>query len=267
MTDIVRVSYDNQWTYVVSGSEAHDHVCRFASQGLGDLGPAEVRLKSEAGPLLWELIGSHSRGHGTPAAILDSMTDGGLLLRNKESLHLGKKSQHYNEFADMSWDNMGEEGRGVGISDLPMQEGEIVLTAWPMAKRILPAHVIPVKNRFGLELVEAMPAGQRCFVVNEKGTDLMTVSMPSGGTEFVGMVPTVAFGSWLFSVGSKAVRDSKFKVADRGEMFLVEDLEAGGSYLGKYASKDKEVEIENIRCMLNCEGLGAILPRYRLENA
>jgi hypothetical protein len=267
VADIVRVSYDDQWTYVVSGSEAHDHVCRFASQGLGEPGPAEVRLKSEAGPLLWELIGSHSRKREMPRTALDSMADGRILLRNSESLHLGKKSQHYNEFADISWDKTGDDRKGLGISDLPMQEGEIVLTAWPMAKRILPAHVIPVKNRFGLELVEAMPAGQRCFVINEKGTDLMTVGMPSVGTEFIGMVPTVAFGSWLFSVGSKSVRDSKFKVADRGEMFLIEDMEAGSSYLGKYAGKDKQVEIENIRCMLNCEGLGAILPQYRLENA
>jgi hypothetical protein len=48
---------------------------------------------------------------------------------------------------------------------------------------------------------------------------------------------------------------------------LIEDLEDGRSYTAAYLSAKKDLERQGAECLLAHGGIGAIIPKYELENA
>lgn len=265
MSEMIRISYGEDWTYVVAGGDNHKHANRFIDNGMAETDQSGIRLRSEAGPMLWDLMGVKQDDHD-PSSVIASMTESGLALFPGEEVCFGKRWDHHNEFADLSWRKDESIGNGVKLSRDNIGDGVLVLTAWPKSKNLIPGRVI-IEERPSVELVESPGRGDRCFVLDEHGNCLLTASMESDGTEFVRILPRVAVASWLSSIGSSSSMGSRFSVADRGNSFAIEDLDAGRTYTTYYATKDKKREIEQVKYLLEYDGLGAVIPKYDLENA
>jgi len=266
MADIVRVSCDNKWTYVAVGSEEHDHVLRFAQKGLAHSTSSDVRLKSEAGPLFWELIGEAPKAkQDIHSKIMECLTYHGIGVGTEE-LRFGKHGDNHNKFSDLSLVPESSSKRGASLSDYGIDEDDIVLTAWPKSRKILPALVLRPERHFILELVDDGQNGERCFVLDEDG-GIITASLASNGSEFLRVLPQLAFDSWLSASGCKNARRSRFSVKDHENKILIEDFEDGRTYLTSYATEKKDLERQGMECLLAHGGLGAVIPKYELENA
>jgi hypothetical protein len=266
MADIVRVSCGSRWTYVVVGSQEHGHLVRFAERGLTQSTASDVRLKSEAGPLFWEMIGDAGEPEGkTHSKVLECLADQGIGI-GTEAILFGKHGENHDRFSDLSLVTESRSKKGTSPSDCGMDKDDVVLTAWPKNGRIVPALVTKPDRHFVLELVEDGHEGERCFVLDEEG-GLITASLRSNGSEFLRMVPQLAFDSWLLASGCKSARKARFAVKDLGERMLIEDLEDGRSYTAPYLSAKKDLERQGAECLLAHGGIGAIIPKYELENA
>lgn len=265
MTDVVRVSSGGQWAYVPVGGETHSRLCRFANEGLAETKASEIRLHSEAGPLFWDMI---KPGPESPYRIPSAsiFTEHGLYLVPGEELQFGRNDDgHYNEFADMSRLNNPSLKSGCVLSGRELVEGDIVVTAWPHKKSFVPALVSGPRS---LELTEPVDAMSRCFVMDDDMC-LMTASLSSDGSNFLRVLPPDAIVSWLFSMGSQAIRQksNRFSVSPNDDgTFAISDSKKNRTYSGKFKTDRHDVELESLDFLLDNGGLWSVLSQYRLFN-
>jgi len=249
---------------------------RFAAADLADVIDGVVELKSEAGPILWELIkptlpireSQHQRA-------LDCIGPESINVHPDEELVFGKKEKAlaYNQFADMSISKQTWPQDGMRLDARPLSQGEIVMTAWPIDRRLIPARVVSSSKKMVLELVEPRKKDERCFVMDEHCGSLLTASLPSNGSSTIKIINPIIMDSWLVASGSKAglKLSGRFKVEDKtGGKFLILDSKTGKAYVGDYhyAPSDGpnfEVEKSRLEHLLSGKGLGAILPTYSLK--
>lgn len=281
MSDVIRVAHGGRWSYVDWHSPQHRMLCRLAKDGLATPGP-EVRLHSDAGPLLWDSMGPEPSGGAAepPFRALGSLTEDSINLQPDESLCLGRapSAVSYNDFADVSILHGVSHGGGLPVSRGGASNGDVVLAAWPgteAKKRLVPGIVRAEGHRLFLELAEPPEGGKRCFVLDEGGRSLVTVSMRSDGSDRIRLLSPKSVDSWLFSVGSRASKagSERFEVESvDGRGFLVLDKKTGRRYAGRLRSGPGErerwaMEQERLQWLLANRGLGGVLPIYRLEKA
>jgi len=266
MSDVVRVSANGKWAYLPVGSEAHQHLLRFAESGLADADAVEVRLHSDAGPMFWELLEDSEATTPAPLIPAMAMSEDGIALLSGEKLAFGNvENGSYNEYVDMSWLNNPSVKPGIPLSNTKMGDGDIVITAWPASGKLVPARAERKCREMVLELLEPQAPGDRCFVVDDSG-GLVTASLKSTGGRSLKVMPQAALNSWLFSVGTKAVRQrsSRFSIADQGESFVITDNKNNRKLRGRYRTSHPESELESLEVMLGHGGLGSIIPHYEL---
>lgn len=267
MADVVRVSADERWAYLPVGSKAHRHLSQFAADGLAGSNSVEVRLRSDAGPLFWSLVEGQD---DCPLFPTGCMTENGIALLPGEELKFGKDDKgEYNEFADLSWlNNPSLKQSGIALSGKNLQEDDIVLTAWPSSQSILPARAIRSGRDFSFETIEPVEEGQRCFVIDEGGAGLITVSMASDGSNSVRSIRPEAIRSWLYSAGTSAPRQGggRFSIKANGKEFVIDDAQRGRRYVGAFNTASPDDELGFIEMLLERGGLGSVLPNYRLYN-
>ena len=265
MSDAVRVSVEGKWAYLPIGSQAHSHLVRFTKEGLTESNKMEVRLKSDAGPLFWDLI-SKEENVSSNFSVLDSITENGICLLPNEEIRFGKEGDSYNGFADISWLNNPSLEHGIPLSGKNITEGDIVNTVWPKSKSILPAIAVKEKRGLSLEVVSAPEKGSRCFVLDERQGGLITISLSSNGTEKIRILPPDALTSWLFSLGTKCIRQKsgRFSINPDGGNFSLQDKKMGRSYGGKFNTKSYDDEKAFMEFLLEDGGIGAILNHYKL---
>ena len=271
--EAVRVTCGSDWAYVPTSGRRYDVLCKLASDGLAEATPSGVRLKHEAGPLAWSVIG-HPREKRPLPQVMSSLSANGIEIAPDEKLCFGRTGGgEYNEFADISLAKRNDANSGIKLSAARMSDGDMVLCAWPKSRRLIPGMVKTEGRRTTVLLVEAGPKGERCFVVDEEGKRLLTVSMQSDGSDTVKVMPPLSVDSWLFSVGSRAARDlnSRFEVEEEGGAFFISDKKTGRRYAGRMqnqsGSERLEIERERMQWLLATTGLGGILPIYKLEKA
>ena len=271
--EAVRVTCGSDWAYVPTSGRKYDVLCKLASEGLAEATPSGVRLKHETGPLAWSVMGRPRDSRPLPQA-MRSLSENGMDVSPDERLCFGKAAGgEYNEYADMPVVRRKEPGGGIKLSAGRMSDGDMVLCAWPRSRRLIPGMAKADGRRLSVSLVEAAPRGERCFVVDEEGKRLLTVSLASDGSDSVKVMPPLAMDSWLFSVGSRAARDldSRFDVEEEDGSFLISDKKTGRRYAGRFQNgPDSErlgIEKERLQWLLATSGLGGILPVYTLEKA
>jgi hypothetical protein len=271
--EAVRVTCGSDWAYVPTIGRKYEVLCKLASEGLAEATASGVRLKHETGPLAWSVMGRPRENRPLPQ-VMRSLSENGMDISPDERLCFGKASDgEYNEYADVSLVRRKERGGGVKLSAGRMSEGDMVLCAWPRSLRLIPGMAKAEGRRLSVTLVDGAPRGERCFVVDEEGKRLLTVSLASDGSDTVKVMPPLAVDSWLFSVGSKAARDlnSRFEVEEEDGSFLISDKKTGRRYAGRLQSQSDpdrlEVERERLQWLLATSGLGGVLPIYALEKA
>lgn len=266
MPDVVRVSSSDRWAYLPVGSEAHQRLLHFAESGLADSNPVEVRLHSDAGDMFWELL--EDEREESPPSIMPALAliDDGISMLPDEKLVFGRVDNGaYNEYADMSWLKNPSLKSGIPLSNRRIAEGDIVLTAWPSSGKLIPARIEKNRRDLVARLVDPQPSGERCFVTDDTG-GLATVSLKTPGGPSVKLMPPTAMNSWLFSLGTSAVRQKprRFSVSDGNGQFLIRDSKRGRTFAGRYRTSNPESELEALEVMLGHSGLGGIIPYYEL---
>lgn len=275
MADVIRVTRGDGWFYVAAGSRSHGKLASMAAAGLAETHGHEVRLVSETGPMDWDELSGHDGHKAAPLAALAAMEPNGIRINPAESIRIGKDpdAASYNEFADISLVTEAK-APGLALSSAGLSDGEIVVTAWPKEKRIVPGRIVASGTKLWVELAEPQPKGSRCFVADDHGRSLATVSLKSDGSGMVAILPPVALDSWLFAAGSRATRShndrySLSTVAD-GSRFVVTDNKTGRRYAGKYKNNPTcnadrwSLESERVKWLLSFRGLSGILPNYQL---
>jgi hypothetical protein len=272
MADVIRVTRGDDWFYVPVGGGAHAKLCRLASKGLARPNNAEVRLVSESGPLDWDEI-KQPESQSTPLAALAALLPDGLKVSPGEKICFGKhdNASSYNEFADLSL--LPGETPGLSIASGTLVPGDMVLTVWPASGRIVPGKITNAGMRLAADLAEPQKKGERCFVVDEHGKAILTVSLASDGSNMVRLLPPMALDSWLFAAGSKALKSQaeRFSMTHAGRRFVVTDNKSGRRYAGVFKN-DPEVnperwtlENQRVEWLLSSRGLSGILPNYQLS--
>lgn len=277
MAKAIRVSDGNRWVYVPAGSEHQARLERFASAGLAEIANGIVLLKSEAGPLFWEMLNKLEKSRSDKLAILEKVDSDSINIEPDEQLSFGKKDDAlaYSDFADLSLTRQSWTSGGIPLATRPIEEREIVMTLWPKKNILIPAKSSNAVRRIGLELVEPQEKGDRCFVLDDKCETLLTVSFASDGSDKVMAINPVVMDSWLLAAGSNAMMkmSGRFDVVHHAEgNFLIADSKTGKKYAGNFifSPSDKEnFDLEKSRLvrLLASTGLGAILPTYGLKKA
>jgi hypothetical protein len=275
MAEVIRVTRGDGWFYVAAGSKSHGKLASMTAAGLAETHGHEVRLVSETGPMDWDELSSPDRHRPAPLAALAAMDPNGIRINPGESIRIGKDpdAASYNEFADISLVTEAKSP-GLALSSAGLTDGEIVVTVWPKEKRIVPAKVVASGARLWVELAEPQPKGSRCFVADDHGRSLATVSLQSDGSGLVAVLPPVALDSWLFAAGSRATksRNDRYSLSSlsNGQAFVVTDNKTGRRYAGKFKNNPTcnperfSLESERVKWLLSFRGLAGILPNYQL---
>lgn len=275
MADAIRVSDGERWAYVPSTDENKSRLERFAKAGMAEISNGVVLLKSEGGPLFWNLLNKAlTHEDDNKGKALEAMASNGIKILPDEQLHFGKKEDaEYNEFTDVSLAKQDYPDGGIKLEVRPIEAGEILMTAWPKTRRLIPAQASVVGKRVWLELAESQEKGDRCFVLDERCGSLITISFKTDGNK-VSVVNPMAMDAWLCTAGSEAMmkHSGRFGVTNQASSFMITDSKNGKMYVGQFVSPADDadrVEFERLRIerMLGSKGLGAILPTYVLRNA
>lgn len=272
MANAIRVSDGKRWAYVPANGEHYAHLESFAAVGLATVSvDGAVLLKHEAGPIFWDILNKAPADKETGISALKALDTKAINLKN-EKLVFGKKDDaiSYNQYADLSL--MEGEESGVSLAARSIEDGDIVMTAWPKSERLIPAKVVEADKRILLEFPIAADKGDRCFVLDENGKELITVSFESDGSNRVYAMNAKVLDSWLCAAGSQTAMQlgGRFGVSHqpRGR-FVIMDGKTGKTYSGTINSPEDDkdnFELEKIHLerLLASKGLGAILPRYIL---
>lgn len=268
MTDVVRIVCDGRWAYVPLDDAHRRHLGALGSHGLTKAAQADIQLRSEAGPLVREMMPSSQADTLAAAAAL---TDDGVnvsLGQLRGILSFGEgKAAIYNPTMDMAL-KLGTDSEDVLSISQFASEGDIVVLAWPGKKRLSPAKLHHKGYSWWVESVG--PIGDdRCFVLSEDTSSVLSASISKSGFETkVGIYRPGALVSWMTSV---TPGQERFSISDDGARFLIKDARSGGSYFGVFRhqkAKDPqwfEFEWEELVSNLRTHGLGGVLSRYELR--
>jgi hypothetical protein len=274
MSQAVRVSNGNEWCYVPAEGKYRSRLERFAKLGMSQVSDGTVRLRSDAGPIMWDLIVvPNGEKDSIVAKTLKAMDDDCIRLANNEKLCFGKKDGvSYNDFVDLSLVKDENDGNGLKVGIKAIEDGQVLLTAWPKARRLIPAKATVKNRRVWLELAEPQKKGQRCFVLDEDGESVLTASFETNGDDAIGVICPSAIDSWLMAVGSEAVMaGGRYEVlSGDGQGFIIRDMKAGREYSGKFfhdVADPASIGFERMRMerLLASKGIGSILPSYQLR--
>ena len=274
MSETIRVICGERSAYIPVNSEYQSRLERFAAAGLADISNGIVMLKSDAGPLFWEMLGrTFKKEESNPLKAIAALGDDSIRVAPDEELSFGKKDNFisYSHCADLTISKQAWKQDGINLSLQPLSDGMIVMTAWTKEKKIVPARVFFANRRFGIEVVEAQPKDERCFILDEKCDCLLSASFPSTGKEKIMLVNPAFLDSWLCASKSDAIMKLShrftFHVAEG--TFTIGDKKTGKKYVGQFKSAVSELEeldFEKIKLerALSSKGLGAVLPNYIL---
>ena len=182
MADAIRVNCDGKWTYAPAGGVVQSRLERLAKAGMASFSNGTAQLRSDAGPLLWDLINRNEPlRHDCKTAALRALGKNCINLTPNEKLVFGKREGcSYDEFSDLSLAK-GEPDIGIKVGITPLKDKQIVMTAWPSSGTLIPARVQIAGRTIWLRLVEPQDEGQRCFVLDDKCGSLLTVSQKTDG--------------------------------------------------------------------------------------
>ena len=275
MADAIRINCAGKWLYAPAGGVIQSRLERLAAAGMASFSNGAAQLKSDAGPLLWDLINrDEPLRHDCKTAALKALGKDSINLTPNEKLVFGKRDNcSYDEFSDLSLAK-GETDIGIKVGIAPLKDKQIVMTAWPSSGTLIPARVQVAGRTTWLRLVEPQDEGQRCFVLDDKCGSLLTVSMKTDGGDAVRAMNPKAVTSWLCSEGSNAALSlsDRFMVEPQGgKRFSITCRKTGKRYAGELRSDPSNVEtvafeILQLSRMLGSKGLGAILGSYKLLN-
>jgi len=279
MAKAIRVSDGKNWVYVPASQEHKARLERFAAAGLAEIVDGVVQLRADAGPMFWDLINVQNKPSDVSLqkAAIECLGSNSINIKPDEELSFGQKesAMAYSQSVDLSISKQSWPQGGIKLAGGHVEEGQIVMTLWPKSKKLIPGRAITAGKRFSLELVESQDKGERCFVLDEKCSSLLTVSFPSDGTDTIMAINPIVMDSWLVAAGSEAMLklSGRFNVKDHVEgMFIIADSKTGKAYSGKYVFKPSdnlnfEIEKTRLERLLASKGLGAILPTYSLKRA
>lgn len=274
MADVIRVVDGDRWTYVPADGTEQSRLERFAALDMANVSNGSVFLKSDAGPLFWEMLGQPEGEKSFVKAAAELLGKQSISLVPDEDLAFGEKdgAAAYNKSIDISLVQRDIAGPGLTIAARPLQDEEIVMTAWPKDGRFIPALARVQNRRVWLELAEPQDDGERCFVLDETCRSVITASYECDGSDRVQAMTPAALDSWLCSVGSKAVMgmSHRYALQVEGIDFVIKDRKTSRSYKGQFTQKDgHHLAFEKMRMerLLASKGLGAILPSYVLRKA
>jgi hypothetical protein len=270
MAEAIRINSGGNWTYVPDTQEYRSRLERFSSAGMAEVKDGIVNLLSEAGPMFWDSLRRSERPQENRLEqILAMLVDDGVSLSPDEELCFGNKQNPfgYSTVLDLALMKHGTKP-GISLGSRSSKDGDIVSTVWPKAKIIIPA----MMSGNALELADKMPDKERCFVLDEGGKQLLTVSMPATEKTMIKVADPKKFKSWLLSAGSSAARLPAANLSvlfEDGGKFLITDSARGRIYVGRMKtstdSEGHEFEQAMLENILASKGLGAILPKYELE--
>lgn len=270
MAEVIRINAGGRYSYVPDTQEYRSSLERFAAAGMAEVVNGVAHLISDAGPLFWE---SFKRSNNRPkvnfAKALKSLSEDGLILHPDERLFFGKRvnALAYNTPLDIALVRFVEMP-GIRVSLKIPQNGDIVSSLWPKSRVVIPACF---RNN-ELELADKAPEEERCYVLDESCSSLLTVSLPSK-TSQVKVVNPKAFLSWLTTSDSSAVKryGGTYRIwfKDHGK-FIIADSDRRRLYGGRLhsdqaSSEEYEFEKAMLETLLASKGLGAILSKYDLE--
>lgn len=279
MADAIRVTDGSRWAYIPAGSEHQERLERFASAGMAEVSNGFVLLKHEVGPMFWDILNRDLPPRDSDAVLKTAnkaFESKSIQILPDEKISFGEKdgAECYSKFADLSLQK--DEGEDhVDVTGVELQDGQIVMTIWPESKRLMPAKAVMAGRRFWLELPEPQNRGERCFIVDENDSSLLTVSFKSDGSDKVAAMNPNVLTSWLCSAGSQSMAKSggRFSVAHSATgQFTIKDKKTGKSYSGSvsaHPSDSESIDFERsmLERLLTSKGLGAVLPIYVLRRA
>ena len=266
MADAVLLLKGERQQYVAVDSDAGMRAARSVYAGLSRPSAHLIRLGEQ------EKLASHGSAFSGLGLALASLGELEISLVPDEKLCFGKRDESaaYSKLDDLSL-VPSREAMGVKIKPRELDDGEIVMTLWPAAKRAFPALAHRAGKGIWLDLVEQQDKGSRCFVFDEGWNELITVSLPVMEGQ-VPAVPHCGIGAWLCSAGSKAASwtPGRFEVDPEGESFFVKDTKTGRRYMGKFKTESpdaRRIEKVFLERRLSSKGIGALLPSYKLGRA
>jgi hypothetical protein len=198
------------------------------------------------------------------------------IILNGGILKLGKhdgceQNCHYNEFADISIIRTVDNPNFIKISKFDTKEGDVVLALFSIGtkkEKMVPAKIIENKRRLFIELPWEIETGERCFVLDEQGEGLLTVSLESKGKNYIRILPKISISSWIVTVLPDCFQsDYKVEKIDDNS-FLIIDNSSKDKYIGKF-QQDYENEMEmisNIVLLCGLSGIVGIYPIRKVEN-
>jgi hypothetical protein len=220
------------------------------------------RMYSESGPL----------ANATGAAPIDatkclSFLDGAtLLMSGGQGMSFGNAqgAAAHNEFLDLSMTNAGADDKAT-LAPAEAEDGDVVVTLWPRSRVLIPGRMRVSGRRMAVELAGEQPDGERCFVMDEAGEGLITISMRADGMEMARVAPRLALVSWLVSSKSPVAAGlaSRFVLEERplGRV-IVADTSTGRMY---EVSASGRTEVDDVRWSLAVAGIAGIAGRYDVE--
>jgi hypothetical protein len=238
--------------------------------GRWDYLPSEApRMFSETGPL------ADRAGAIVPDATkcLSSLSNGVLAMAGGHGLAFGKANgaDDHEDFLGLSVVRAGNGS--VRLAEDDAEDGDVVAVLWPSGV-LMPGRVRVSGWRRAVELPASPPDGDRFFVLDEDGSTLITVGLPSDSVNMVRLLPRIAMVSWLVAVKSPAAAGvaSRFVVEEvarrssEGEPMLprvvASDTKTGRRYeVGACGQK----EMDDVRWSLAVGGLAGIAGRYDVE--
>jgi len=266
----VRISNGEDWTYMALEESSGAMLDGPAGTMQVTAGLDGVNLSSEQGDVVWNQIREDFvKPRSFPSDMLANVGPGWINLFPGERISLGEVADSpYNEVFDFSLCKLAVN-EGFVLSPSRAEDGDLVQAAWSNGVDLQPARFRQAGARVWLELVEPHNVGERCFVIDESGRRLVTVSMPCQGHDSVRLAPPKSFVSWLWAVDSAAARarSERFAIERLGQFFSVHDLTTGKKYIGRYKTGDREAETQDVYWALTSDGIGGLVLDYSLRRA
>ena len=234
MAEVIRINSGGKWAYVPDTQEHRSRLERFSFAGMAEVKDGVVHLLSDAGPMFWDsLRRSNKCPKKGPEQILALLVADGISLSPDEELCFGCRENPfaYSSVLDLALMKHGTKP-GLSITSRPTHKGDIVSTLWPKSKIVIPA----MMSGDSLELADKGPDKERCFVLDEDGERLFSISMPAVEKAMVKIADPKKFRSWLLSSGSSAAQMPASNLSvlfEAGGKFLITDSARGRIYVGK----------------------------------
>jgi hypothetical protein len=266
----VRLSNGEEWTYMALEGASGAKLARLSKAKQVVAGLDGVNLVSEQGGVIWRQINEDiARPKVFSETMLGHVGPGWINLYPGERLSFGKvENASYNDLFDVSLCKIAVT-EGFVLAPSRVEDGDLVMSAWSNGVDLQPARFRQSGARVWLELVEPHKVGERCFVVDETGRRLVSVSLPCQGHDFVKLASPRSFVSWLWAADSSSARamSERFEVKREGSFFSVQDLSTGKRYIGRYRTGDKDEETQDIHWALTSDGIGGLVLDYALRRA